>query len=114
MVPPRILVVDDTADVRKLLSRVLEAQGYDVLVACDGKAAIGACDQVHGEIDLLLTDIQMPGMNGIELAGSMIANYPKLRVLFISGQFEEPEIAVLSSKADFRFLRKPFVPQALL
>jgi len=114
MVPARILVVDDTPNVRTLVRRVLESQGYQVLVAPDGETAIAACEQIHGEIDLLLTDIKMPGMTGVELAGSLVAAYPKVRVLFISGQCEDSEIPVLASRNGFGFVPKPFLPQALL
>ncbi len=114
MVPARILVVDDTSDVLTLVCRVLEGQGYQVLAASDGNAAMAACERVRGEIDLLLTDIRMPGMNGVELAGSLVAAYPEVRVLFISGQCEESEIPVLVSEKGFGFVPKPFLPHVLL
>ena len=101
MEPARILVVDDTPDVRTLVCRVLVGQGYRVLAADDGQAAMEACEKLAGQIDLLLTDIQMPGMNGVELAGSVVANYPTVRVLFISGQFEESEVEILATKTGF-------------
>ena len=114
MVPARILVVDDTSDVLTLVCRVLEGQGYDVLTASDGEAAMAACEQAQGAIDLLLTDIMMPGISGIELAGSLVAAYPKVRVLFISGQCERSEIPALVSDRGFGFVPKPFLPHVLL
>ena len=74
MVPARILVVDDTSDVLTLVCRVLEGQGYQVLAASDGNAAMAACERVRGEIDLLLTDISMPGMTGLEVCQQIRAD----------------------------------------
>src|SRR5437870_2375500 len=111
---PKILIVDDTPEVRSLVSRVLEGQGYAVIEAYDGPNACAACQQLKGEIDLLLTDIKMPGMDGIELARNITAVYPAIRVLYISGQCEVEALQPQISRREFGFLSKPFLPQALL
>jgi|SRR5438132_6969070 len=113
MRPARILVVDDTVEVRTLVSRILETQGYDVIEVSDASHAISACAEVKGKIDLLVTDIKMPGMDGVELAARLTGSYPEIRVLFISGQCEESEIQAHVERG-FGFLSKPFMPHVLL
>lgn len=110
----KILLVDDSAEVRMLAARILTNQGYELLEASDGENALAACAGVAGKIDLLLTDIRMPGMDGVELAETLTASYPTLRVLFISGEFEESEIQQQVIERGFGFLSKPFMPQLLI
>src|SRR5437867_11817116 len=114
MPPARILLVDDNAEVLSLAGRVLTNQGYNVLEASDGKKALAICREVNGEIDLLVTDIKMPGMDGFALAGSLTASYPAIRVLLISGHCEESRIQEIISQQGFGFLSKPFMPQLLI
>jgi two-component system, cell cycle sensor histidine kinase and response regulator CckA len=113
MRPARILVVDDTVEVRTLVSRILEGQGYQVIDVSNAQQALSASEEAKGEIDLLVTDIKMPGMDGIELAVQLTTSYPEIQVLFISGQCEESEIQVHIEKG-FGFLSKPFMPHVLL
>jgi two-component system cell cycle sensor histidine kinase/response regulator CckA len=79
----RVLVVEDDAVVRRLLDMQLSRLGYDVVTAADGAEAL----ERHREcgVDLLVTDIVMPGMSGEELAAALRAANPRLRVLFLSG-----------------------------
>jgi CheY-like chemotaxis protein len=114
MRPPRILVVDDTAEVRSLVRRVLEPSGYDIIEACDGDAALEVCHQMEGQFDLLLTDLKMPGMSGMELADRITAQFPKIAVLYISGQFEGDQLQSQITRTGARFVSKPFLPQVLL
>ena len=114
MRPLRILVVDDTSEIRTLLSRVLTGQGYDVLEACDGQEALSTCRGVNGDVDLLLTDIKMPRVDGVELATTLTASYPSIRVLYISGQCDTDEIQAQVSERGFGFLSKPFMPDMLI
>jgi CheY-like chemotaxis protein len=111
--PRRILVVDDTTEVRTLVCRILEGEGYDVLEMSDATNAISACQEMEGKIDLLVTDIKMPGMDGVELARQLTSAYPLIKVLFISGQCEEAEVPTHMDKG-FGFLSKPFMPHVLL
>lgn len=114
MPQPKVLVVDDTPEVRSLLGRILVGQGYEVLEACDALQALEECSKINGEIDLLLTDIKMPGMDGIELAAKVTAAYPAIHVLYISGQCEEDTIQTHVLKKRFGFLSKPFLPHKLI
>jgi len=114
MLPPRILAVDDAPEILALVVKILTSQGYLVLTAPNGPAAMAACHQVNGEIDLLLTDIMMPGISGVELAENLTASYPAIPVLLISGQYEESVVMNCVTNRRFRLLAKPFLPQALL
>ncbi|MBL8627688.1 MAG: response regulator [Myxococcales bacterium] len=80
-----VLVVDDDDRVRLLTERILVRAGYRVLVAASGPAALAAARDHVGEIDLLLSDMVMPGMSGSELAQAMTATRPRIKVLFMSG-----------------------------
>jgi CheY-like chemotaxis protein len=80
-----ILVVEDDPDVREYASHVLEEYGYTVLSAPDGATALAILRDVGPPIDLLFTDIVMPGLDGIEVARRAVAQLPGLKVLFASG-----------------------------
>jgi len=79
-----ILVVDDDDDVREFLATVLEQSGFRVVPAQDGEAALRLVNEA-APVDLLLTDIRMPKLDGLELARRLGAAHPTLRVLFVSG-----------------------------
>ena len=79
---PRILLAEDDDSLRGFLTRALERAGYDVTSCADGEEAAAVLDQ---EWDLLLTDIVMPGMDGIEVARQAAAIHPGLRIMFITG-----------------------------
>ena len=78
----RILLAEDEDSVRAFLTRALERAGYEVTACADGEEAAAALDQ---DWDLLLTDIVMPGMDGIEVARLAAARHPGLRIMFITG-----------------------------
>src|SRR5215813_4335308 len=80
-----ILVVDDEAEVRKLVGAMLTRQGYNVLTAESGELALKTYRKSPQPIDLLLTDVVAPGMSGPMLADQLTDINPKLRVLFMSG-----------------------------
>lgn len=104
-----ILLVDDEAPSRLLMSCILTQAGYTVLVASDGLQAMRHID-ADAPIDLLLTDLRMPGMNGVELARSAKKTRPGLPVLFASGFLDcFPE-----SSREVPSLTKPFTPAELL
>jgi len=79
---PRILLAEDDDSLRGFLTRALERAGYDVTSCADGEEAAAVLDQ---DWDLLLTDIVMPGMDGIEVARLAAAKHPGLRIMFITG-----------------------------
>jgi len=83
-----ILLVEDETNLRRLAHQYLEKQGYLILEAEDGAAALQIAAGHKGKIDLLLTDVVMPGMNGRELATHITAQRPEIRVLFMSGYTE--------------------------
>jgi len=80
-----VLLVDDDSSVLALVHRMLEQLGFVVLVASDGEAALGICRQYRHPIALLLTDMEMSGMSGFELAESVLQLRPQMAILFMSG-----------------------------
>jgi DNA-binding response OmpR family regulator len=98
--------------IRRLVRDVLTRSGYTVYDAPAGAPALELLRGHDGEIDLLLTDVVMPGMSGPALARIATDERPSLRVLFTSGYTNEPEQVVDS--LDSAFLGKPFSPQALV
>jgi len=105
--PETVLVVEDEEKVRTIMVNVLNKHGYTVLEAADAHQAQRVVRDVAGEVDLLVTDVVMPGMSGSELALRLTATYPELRVLYVSGyaaDLPSPRGAL----ADHDFLAKPF------
>jgi CheY-like chemotaxis protein len=107
-----ILLVDDTDSVRDMIERVLATSGYQVLVARDGAQALDVSEKFHGQIDLLLSDVVMPGINGPELAIRLRMRRPTLRVLLMSGYDEHSLGAGGAGYASF--IAKPFRPELLV
>jgi two-component system, cell cycle sensor histidine kinase and response regulator CckA len=106
-----VLVVEDEPGVRGLVSAALRREGYLVLQADSGKAAIDAAAQA-GRIDVLLTDIAMPGMSGIELATTLARTQSDMRVIVMSGH--PPSLVSLPKlQRPVEFLGKPFTPRDL-
>ena len=107
-----ILVTEDDAVVRQLTARTLRELGYTVLEA-DSAATGRACsEQYEGSIHLLLTDVVMPGGGGRDLAESLVATRPDLRVIFISGYTGDVVLRRGVVEESVRFLPKPFSPAA--
>ena len=107
-----ILVVEDDAGVRRFATRVLQAAGYNVLTASGGAAAIETSRQ--GPVQLLLTDVVMPGMSGREVALKLAAAQPGIRVLYMSGHTDKGIVHDGVLEPDIEFLAKPFTAGALL
>jgi two-component system, cell cycle sensor histidine kinase and response regulator CckA len=107
-----VLLVEDEDNVRQLSSEILKTCGYTVLETGDPLEALTIGEQRNGAIDLLLTDMVMPGMRGSELAERLAATNPKLRVLRMSGYADEM-VAAASSEPGRLFLPKPFTPHDL-
>ncbi len=108
-----ILVVEDQDAVREFLRTVLEGCGYKVLAAGDGEAALRVADAHGDEIQLLLTDVIMPGMNGKEMAERLSAMRPGLRTIFMSGYLADVIADSGVMDLDVAFLQKPVDPEVL-
>ena len=110
-----ILLVEDADAVRDLACRILSSRGYTVLEAGNGEHALRVVAEHHGQIDLLVTDVVMPGgMSGRQLAERLVSACPGLRVLYMSGYTDEDIVqhGVLNSGS--AFIEKPFTPTILL
>ncbi len=108
-----ILLVEDNAAVRAFARRALEAQGYTVLEAASGTEALPLAASQSGSLDLLVTDVVMPGMQGHQLAEQLRANLPDLPVLYVSGFTENSVISHGIPGREVAFLPKPFTAEAL-
>ena len=107
-----ILLVDDDEQVRALALEVLRQQGYIVLEAASGEEALRLADESgHGKIHLLLTDVDLPSLNGPETARRTQASRPKIKVLYISGNYRA--VTELGLRSD-TLLRKPFTMAELV
>ena len=107
-----ILVVDDEEDIRDVLRAFLEARGYDVMVAENGPTALKCAEHFPGSIDLLITDLRMPNMDGIELARQMRTHRSEIRVLHMSAHVDE--LATSGKlKPNANIIAKPFLPANL-
>jgi two-component system, cell cycle sensor histidine kinase and response regulator CckA len=108
-----ILVVDDDAAVRQVTARVLQRAGYRVLQAAEGTEALTVARSYDGKLDLLLTDVVMPGMNGRELGELMTQERPETRLLYMSAYTEDEIILRGVRVAEVNFLYKPFSLEGL-
>ena len=107
-----ILVVEDHHEVRAIASRTLRGLGYNVLEA-EGPAYAIELSERGLDIDLMLTDVMMPGMSGSSLAQLFRHSRPKLKVLLMSGHTDVPEVVERIGESGMDFLRKPFTPSML-
>jgi CheY-like chemotaxis protein len=112
--PPRVvLLADDDPVVRQVVKLLIELQGDTVLEAEDGPQAVACADAHPGPIDLLLTDVMMPGLTGPEVCSVIRRNRPDLPTLFISGYFPEAVFPDQRLPERAAFLSKPFMPEEL-
>ena len=109
-----ILVVEDEDQVRALTSRILAERGYDVLQAANGEAALHECASRFDHIDLMVTDVVMPGMSGAELAERLLAARPDMKVLYMSGYTSDVVLRHGPRDSDVAVLEKPFSAEELL
>jgi len=109
----RILVVEDEPGIARVCTRTLSAEGYEVDVAVDGKAALDVLRKK--EFDLCLIDIRTPHMNGIELYGQLQKNYPGTvnKVVFTTGDVLGSDIKSFLESSGRPYLAKPFSPDEL-
>jgi CheY-like chemotaxis protein len=107
-----VLVVDDAEGLRLLLARTLTRQGFEVLLAANAAEAVRQVE-AHPAIDVLLTDVVMPGASGPELTLDLQARRPDLRVIYMSGYTEDAIVHHGVLKPGIAFLHKPFTAHAL-
>jgi len=108
-----ILLVEDDPAVRQLANSILGARGYRVLAPEHPSEAEQVCAQYSGPIDLLLTDLIMPGIGGRELARRVALRRPKIKVLFMSGYTDDSMIHRRVAEETVEFIPKPFTPTSL-
>jgi DNA-binding response OmpR family regulator len=114
---PRILVIDDDEPLRSVLCRALERAGYDALEAADGRAALEVLRLQDGRVDVIVTDIVMPDMEGIELIMSLRKTHPSLPVIAMSGGGRSSPhgyLQIARGAGAVSVLAKPFEIQTLL
>ena len=99
--------------IRSLVAQTLETQGYAVLQAEDGWEGIKVARNLKGNIDLLFTDVVMPGLGGAELAVAMKEIYPGIKVLFMSG-YSRSQLEDEGVPSDAALLSKPFTPDKVV
>jgi CheY-like chemotaxis protein len=108
---PRVLVVDDEPFIRRLTARILTEAGYEVVTATDGQEAQEIAGKGASDVDLVLTDIQMPNVDGLQLGRALAVLHPHLPVMYMSG-FGAP--GVMADIPESQFIAKPFLPDRLL
>ncbi|HWS31422.1 MAG TPA: response regulator [Actinoplanes sp.] len=110
---PVVLLVEDDEDLRELTTQMLEMRGFVVLSAKDPVSALMACRVHDGNIDVLLTDLGLPGVSGGELSRSATAVRPGMKVVYVSGVPEEIAIKRGLIKAGSPFISKPYTADVL-
>ncbi|HKO92094.1 MAG TPA: ATP-binding protein [Polyangiaceae bacterium] len=109
-----VLFVEDDPGVRRIGVQILAEQSYRIRVAANGVDALQVLGEDPGPLDLLVTDVVMPGMSGTELACRLRENWPDLPVLYISGYTEDASVAASALAPRTAFLRKPYKRETLL
>jgi two-component system cell cycle sensor histidine kinase/response regulator CckA len=110
----RILVVEDEDSVRTIVMRTLQAEGYEVLGAREGREALTELEEIGGAVNLVLTDIVMPGMSGRQLVGELSRRYRHIPIVWMSGHTHESELQKGEVSRDEPFLHKPVAPELLI
>jgi nitrogen-specific signal transduction histidine kinase len=109
-----VLLVEDEDMVRAAASRILQHHGYTVLTASSGRAAEEICRRAGREIDLVLSDVVMPGMSGPQMVERLIGQHPGLKVLYMTGYTDSTLGGHLGDDHQPEVLHKPFSPEMLL
>ena len=113
--PGTILLVEDEPPIRRLIRRVLESEGYDMLEASNGDEALSLASDHAGSIDLLVTDVVMPRMDGFTLSAQLAKDRPDTRVVYLSGFADQSATVRGGLRSEGRaFLLKPFTRDRLL
>ena len=108
-----VLVVEDAEEVRKLILKILERQGYRILEASNGDDALLLHERHGCRIDLILVDVVMPGMSGSELAKRLMSLYPKMKVLYMSGYTDNAIVHHGVLEKGVNYIQKPFTMDGL-
>jgi DNA-binding response OmpR family regulator len=109
-----VLVVEDDEPLRRALARALRLEGFTVVEAENGAVAFRMLQALSGSVDLILTDITMPIMDGIQLAEALRSAYPDIPILFMSGDLPRASQGVHLLEVGACLLLKPFGPDVLL
>ena len=105
---PRVLIADDEDSMRTLVARAIAMDGHDTVTAEDGAEALEILNREQGAFDLLLTDIQMPVMDGIALALGAARDFPELTILLMTGYADQRERAHGLDALIHDVIQKPF------
>jgi len=108
----RILIVDDDADVRLVIRRMLEQDGYDIVEAGDGREALALAGQKH--CDMLITDLIMPEQEGIETIQTFHQQYPQVKIIAISGAYGTDYLRIAKHLGAHEVMQKPLRLEAVL
>jgi two-component system, cell cycle sensor histidine kinase and response regulator CckA len=108
-----VLIVEDDDALRTVACRALQQCGYEVLVSSNGAEALEQCSRHEGGLHLVVTDMVMPEMSGIELAESIALSYPEIKVLLMSGYTRDETARRGIASERYAFLEKPFTPAKL-
>jgi two-component system, cell cycle sensor histidine kinase and response regulator CckA len=108
-----VLIVEDDPAIREISAKILRRRGYTVLSAEGGEEARQICERHDGTIDVLLSDVVMPGMNGPTVAAMLTRMRPGLKVVFMSGYGTHDIVRHGVIEREVPFLQKPFTPERL-
>jgi two-component system cell cycle sensor histidine kinase/response regulator CckA len=108
----RVLVVDDEELTRQTITRMLEAGGFTVVTATNGAEALEYLSKRSADVDIVLSDVTMPEMNGIDLSYHIRDRYPRMPVAIVSGDVSDLEKSIIG-RADVPFIKKPFHAESL-
>ena len=111
--PATIVVAEDNRPVRELITSTLEADGHTVHAFAGAREALHECRARFGQVDIVITDLVMPGMSGVDFCSKLRAEQPRIASILISGYLERPEQHADSANDSTAFLAKPFGPAEL-
>jgi DNA-binding response OmpR family regulator len=111
---PTVLGVDDEEDLRDIMQRMLERRGFDTLVAGDPEQALATCRDHAGDIDVLVTDLGLPGASGADLSRAAVALRPEMGVVYISGLPKDIAVTKGLIGDEALLVKKPFTSDLLI